>query len=172
MLRHPVARIHAVFCERILSTGEGSYPQIRQALKKRYKVPLPQNATNPGYDKAAHREAFCAFLEFVRASLAGQTAIRVDGAWCTQAQALQGFAEFVLPDCVFREGELATQLPTLAAQVGYAQAPLPFSAAPDEPFALSDIYDDALEAQVADIYQHDYMTFGFGPWSGPGDQVA
>lgn len=166
VLRHPVARLHAVFCERILSTGDGSYPKVRQALKKRFKVPLPQCATNPGYDRAAHRDAFCGFVDFVRDNLAGQTAIRVDATWCTQTQALQGFGEFVLPDFVFREDELAVQLPALAMQVGCAQAPVPNSAAPDEPFALSDIYDDALEAQIAAIYQRDYMMFGFGPWSG------
>lgn len=102
----------------------------------------------------------------MRDNLAGQTAIRVDATWCTQTQALQGFGEFVLPDFVFREDELAVQLPALAMQVGCAQAPVPNSAAPDEPFALSDIYDDALEAQIAAIYQRDYMMFGFGPWSG------
>ncbi|MEP1930023.1 MAG: hypothetical protein ABJJ37_01940, partial [Roseibium sp.] len=87
VLRHPAARLHSVFCHRILNTGEGSYPRIRQALKKHFKVPLPQDVTNPGYDKTTHRHAFSGFLEFVRANLAGQTGIRVDAEWCTQAQA-------------------------------------------------------------------------------------
>jgi LPS sulfotransferase NodH len=170
VLRHPVARIHATFCERVLSTGAGSYTQIRQTLKQRYKLPLPQSETNPGYDLAAHRAAFMAFLDFVEANLAGQTAIRVDATWCTQDQAMQGFGEFVLPDFVFREDELEQSLSTLAKRLGYETAPQLGQATPDAPFPLQAIYDDEIESRIANIYQRDYMMFGFKPWSG--DQAA
>jgi hypothetical protein len=165
VVRHPVARAHSVFCERILNVGEGGFAQIRQTLKNRYKVPLPQDPEQPGYDRAAHRTAFVAFLEFLRGNLAGQTAIRVDTTWCTQSQALQGFGEFVLPDYVLRENELASALPALAMQYGYQDPPAPNAAGPDTPFALSDIYDEQIEQIVADIYQRDYMMFGFSEWS-------
>ena len=164
VLRHPVARIHAAFCERILSTGEGSYPQIRQALKKRHKVPLPQSVTNSGYDKAAHRDTFWAFLEFVRGNLAGQTAVRVDPAWATQAEVVQGFGEFTLPDVILREDTLATDLTALAARVGYSDAPRIEPSAFHGVHALEDIYDDEIEATGADVYQRDYMMFGFDRW--------
>jgi len=36
----------------------------------------------------------------------------------------------------------------------------------DTPFTLADIYDDEIETMIAQIYQRDYMMFGFGPWSG------
>jgi LPS sulfotransferase NodH len=164
VVRHPVARAHSVFCERILNVGEGGFAQIRQTLKNRYKVPLPQDPEQSGYDRAAHRTAFVAFLEFLRGNLAGQTAIRVDTTWCTQSQALQGFGEFVLPDYVLRENELASALPALAMQYGYQDPPAPNAAGPDTPFALSDIYDEQIEQIVADIYQRDYMMFGFSEW--------
>ena len=47
----------------------------------------------------------------------------------------------------------------------------PPPAAPDTgPFAVSDIYDDALEAKVAEAYHKDYQLFGFEVWSA--DQAA
>lgn len=164
VLRHPVARAHGVFCARILPTGAGAYRQIRETLRRQFKLPIPAGATGKGYTKAVHRAAFEAFLEFVRANLAGQTAIRVDAAWATQAQALAGFGDFVLPDHVLREEELPDALPRLARQVGHPAPPIPESAVPDRPVALDSIYDETLEALVAEVYHRDYLMFGFGPW--------
>jgi len=39
--------------------------------------------------------------------------------------------------------------------------------AADLPYALSEIYDAALEVKIAKIYQPDYLMFGFGPWRKP-----
>lgn len=167
VLRHPVARAHATFCERILNTAEGSYLQIRQTLKNRYKVPLPQNENNPGYDRAGHRAAFVAFLEFLRGNLAGQTAIRVDASWCTQSQSVQGFGEFVFPDFILREADLEAQLAIVLAQAGCENVAPLVPAEQDTPFALSEIYDQSIEDLVSDIYQRDYMMFGFRPWVDP-----
>ena len=165
VLRHPVARAHSVFCEKILSNGAGSYSQIRESLRRNFALPLPKGDVTEAYTLASHRVAFEAFLEFVRANLAGQTAIRVDATWGTQAQALANFGDFVLPDYVLREDELARALPDLARQVGQTpSADLP-PAGQDAPYALSQIYDAELEKLVSDVYQRDYLMFGFGPWS-------
>ncbi len=164
VLRHPVARAHHVFCTRILSDGPGSFRQIRDMLRRTFKLPIPKTAPDAGYSRADHRAGFEGFLDFLKMNLAGQTAIRVDSAWGTQAQTLAGFADFILPDLVLREDELARTLPDLARRVGHAAPPPPSPAAGDGPIRLDDIYDAALEARVADIYQRDYMMFGFGPW--------
>lgn len=165
VLRHPAARAHAVFCHRILNTAEGSYLQIRETLRKQFKLPIPGRKSKKPWSSAEHRTAFEVFLEFVRMNLAGQTAIRVDAAWGTQAQALSSFGDFVLPDHVLREDELAETLPRIAGQLGHPAPGQPGQARADAPFALADIHDDQLEALVADVYQRDYMLFGFGPWS-------
>lgn len=170
VLRHPVARAYSAFCDRILSTADGRYARIRNTLKKRYDIPLPAGETDPDYDLAVHQQAFEAFLEFLQINLAGQTAIRVDPAWGTQAQAMQGFGDFCLPDFVFREAELTVQLPELAARLGYAQAPVPGVASGKAPFALSEVYNASIEAKVSGIYQRDYMMFGFSNWAQ--DQAA
>ncbi len=164
VLRHPVARAHHVFCTRILDDGPGSFRQIRDMLRRKFKLPIPKSAPGAGYDAETHRTAFLGFLDFVKMNLAGQTAVRVDGAWGTQAQTLSGFGDFALPDLVLREEEMATLLPELARRVGHVAPPPP---GPDDaagPVALAEIYDSTVEERAADIYQRDYMMFGFGPW--------
>jgi len=164
VLRHPVARAHHVFCTRILDDGPGSFRQIRDTLRRQFKLPIPKAAPGADYDPEAHRAGFEGFLDFVRMNLAGQTAIRVDSAWGTQSQALSGFADFAPPDLVLREEELEALLPDLARRAGHAAPPAPAPAADDGPVTLEAIYDAALEERVAGIYQRDYMMFGFGPW--------
>lgn len=165
VLRHPAARAHAVFCRRILNTGTGSYLQIRETLRKQFKLPIPGRESQKPWSKSDHRRAFEAFLGFVRMNLAGQTAIRVEAAWGTQAQALASFGDFVLPDHVLREDELAEMLPLIARQVGNEKPGQPGKGETDAPYALADIHDDQLERLIAEVYQRDYMLFGFSPWS-------
>ncbi|MEX0364725.1 MAG: sulfotransferase family 2 domain-containing protein [Ruegeria sp.] len=164
VLRHPLARAHTTFCRRILNTGPGSLPKIRNTLRRQFKVNIPPEAPDKRYSLSRHREAFTAFLEFLRLNLAGQTPIRVDSSWSTQAQLLSGFADFALPDLVFREDEAADALPDLARKLGHPD-PHPLNLSPaDSPFALSDIHDARLEELAHDIYQRDFLMFGFGPW--------
>ncbi|MEO1139479.1 MAG: sulfotransferase family 2 domain-containing protein [Pseudomonadota bacterium] len=165
VLRHPVARAHAAFCSKILQTGPGCYSDIRKTLRNFHKLPLPGHVPDDGYDQKAHRTAFLAFLEFLRANLAGQTNIRIDAHWATQTAILQGMAQFALPDLVLREDEMHSALPALARRVGYAKPNAPDKCVPDAPYALSEIYDDKIEDIVSDIYQRDYMMFGFDAWA-------
>ena len=167
-LRHPVARIHDVFCRRIISTGPGSYTKIRDTLRRQFGLSVPEEMDASNYTKEAHSEAFMVFLEFVQANIAGQTAIRVDGNWCTQSQALNSFADFILPDHVFREEELSTLLPDLAKRLGHNAPPDISVSSEVGPFGLNDIYNEQIEDKVAEIYQRDYMMFGFKSWQPTG----
>jgi LPS sulfotransferase NodH len=165
VLRHPVVRAHHVFCNRILNTGQGGYGGIRTTLMRRYKLPLPEVETDPGYDKAAHRTTFAAFLLFLKGNLAGQTAIRVDADWASQSKTVEGFAEFALPDRLMREETVAHELAELAASVGITDVPeLPDTLA-DSPHALGDIYDAEIEALTRAAYARDYLMFGFKDWA-------
>lgn len=166
VLRHPAARAHHVFCKRILQTGPGSYLKIRETLIRQFRMPLPPNGPDDTYSLTQHREAFEAFLDFVKANLAMQTSIRVDAAWCSQSQVVASFADVALPDYIFREGEISQRLPDLAMQVKPGNTPAaPDAAAPDTPFALSDIHDNDLESRIAHVYQRDYVNFGFRNWT-------
>ena len=165
VVRHPVARVHHAFCEKILRDGQGSYSQIKKTLRKVFKVPLPKDLHDErDYDVTAHRAAFVAFLAFVKANLAGQTSLRIDSHWASQVEVLKGFGEVALPDMIVREDEMASYLPALAMQAGRMDPPEPSEATEDTPHALSSIYDDEIEALVQDIYQRDYLNFGFGAW--------
>lgn len=166
VIRHPVARAHAAFCDKILSRGPATFAEIRKTLRNFYKVPLPGRPEDEGYDRRAHRDAFVGFLNFLRANLNGQTGIRVDAHWATQAAVIQGMSVFATPDMIVREDEMSSYLPALARQVGYLKPAKPDPADADQPIALSEIYDDEIEALVSDVYQRDYMMFGFGKWGG------
>lgn len=165
VVRHPVARIHHAFCEKILRDGPGSYSQIRKTLRKVFKLPLPKDPSDDAYDAAAHRAAFVAFLGFIKANLAGQTSLRIDSHWASQAEVLKGYSDIALPDMIVREDEMPDYLPALAMQVGRIDAPEPVKAPEQTPHPLSSIYDAEIEALVQGIYQRDYLNFGFGPWA-------
>jgi hypothetical protein len=164
VLRHPLLRAHEVFCHRILNSGKGSYLQLRRTLVRRYKLPLTEEGQEQAIDLAAHRTAFMAFLTFLNGNLAGQTAVRVDPEWASQAQILQGFGEFTLPDLILREETLVQDLAKLAASVGYDATPQIETAGSYGPHTLEDFYDDEVEALCAEVYQRDYMMFGFDRW--------
>ena len=164
VVRHPVARAHAAFCDKILPTGEGSYVGIRKTLKQKFKIGLPDTLPDEGYGAAEHKAAFLGFLSWVKANLAGQTATRVDSHWSTQTNAVQGFAEFATPDMVLREDRLEDDLAILAAMVGKDTMPEIGETDPHQS-RLAEIYDKEVEAAVAEVYQRDYITFGFGPYA-------
>ncbi|WP_299026485.1 nodulation protein NodH [uncultured Sulfitobacter sp.] len=164
VLRHPILRAHDVFCHRIMNSGQGSYLQLRRTLVRRYKLPLPEEGTENTVDLATHRTAFLAFLAFLKGNLAGQTSVRVDPAWCTQAQAIQGFGEFTLPDLILREDDMVRELDALARSVGYTDAPRVAPVSLHGFHALEDFYDDETETLGADVYERDYMMFGFDRW--------
>lgn len=163
VLRHPVARAHHAFCNHILMPGPERFDALRNTLIRRYDMLLPDDPHNSAYEVQAHRRAFFAFLLFLKGNLAGQTAVRVDAAWCTQAQAIAGFGEFALPDRIIREKDLEVEFASLIAPMGY-QAPVIPDVPECGPFLLAEVYDATVEQRVADVYQRDYMMFGFDSW--------
>jgi LPS sulfotransferase NodH len=168
VVRHPVARAHAAFCDRILTKGPGHFPRLRDSLRKIHKLPIP--ATPPDldqpqdYDTAAHRTGFLAFLRFLRNNLSGQTGIRVDPAWASQLTLLQGMAQFALPDAIIREDMMGRDLPALAATLGRPDAPAVQPVPHRHQDWLSAIYDATIEAAARDAYARDYESFGFDDW--------
>ena len=164
VLRHPVARAHAAFCDHILNVGPGSYVEIRATLRRAYGLPIPASAVDESYDLRQHRTAFLAFLKFLKGNLNGQTSIRVDAVWAHQIQVLQGMANFAPPDYILREGTLAEGLACLAKDAGCA-CPALRDVAPMHAFALADFYDDEVEDAVRNVYQRDYVMLGFERFS-------
>ena len=106
------------------------------------------------------------FLDFLKANLAGQTSVRIDQTWATQSAVIEGMASFALPDMIVREEEMQAWLPALAELVGHPDPALPTAAPDDSPHPLSAIYDAEIEAKTAEVYQRDYLMFGYGAWRG------
>ncbi len=169
VLRHPLARAHAAFCDRILTDGPGSFPEIRANLRKVHKLPIPANAPDlanqSNYDDKDHKVAFLAFLKFLKNNLSGQTSIRVDPSWAGQLTLLQGMAQFALPDMVLREDRLAQDLTALAAQVGVTASPVLGDTNHNRDSWLVAIYDDSIEQAAREAYARDYSAFGFEDWA-------
>ncbi len=169
VLRHPLARAHWAFCAYILPTGADSFPDLRNALSKQFSVPLP--AFDPfrdpdgGYDDAAHRTAFLAFLRFLKRNLAGQTGLRIDPSWASQLTLLQGKVEVGLPDIVMREDRLEADLSILAAQIGRETMPAVADVTDAHAARLSRIVDAELQSAARDAYARDFTAFGFGDWA-------
>lgn len=164
VIRHPALRVHHAFCQHILRAQSGRFRKIQKTLRKVYKLSLPEDPLSPEYDVAAHKKAFVGFLNFVKANLAGQTALRQDAHWATQSGGLRGFGDLALPDMIIREDEMCRYLPVLAKQVGRNDVPKPNVAENDKPFSLSDIYDAEIEDLIGNIYQRDFWVFGFDCW--------
>ena len=165
VLRHPVPRAHDAFVRRILRAGPGAFLEIRQRLRSDWGVPLPEGEVPAGWSADDQRAAFLGYLAFVKENLAGQTPTRVDGQWASQAAQVAGFAQVAPPDLLLREEELPEALPQLAARVGGEARPYA-PPADDAPVPLADYYDEAVESAVRDVYQRDYMMFGWSRWGG------
>ncbi len=169
VLRHPLARAHAVFCDRILLDGPRRLAEIRANLVRVHKLKLPDHAPErddqSSYSDQDHRKAFLGFLTFLKTNLAGQTSIRVDPSWASQLTLLQGMAQFAVPDLVLREDRLADDLNGLARQMNIPEPPALGDTAHSWQPRLVSIYDQSLENAARDAYARDYTSFGFGNWA-------
>jgi len=165
VIRHPVARLHAVFCYHFLTKGPETFWEIKKALRESHDLSLPEIEPGADWTKHLHTKAFLKFAEFVEKNLKGQTGIRVDASWSSQGAIIQGFSGFALPDHILREDQLETGLVSILKELGLpAKVNLPLGRE-DTPFALDEIYSSDIEAAVRKLYQRDYMMFGFQPWN-------
>ena len=161
VLRHPLDRAHAAFCDYILGTGPGSFTKIRNQLIRFHNVGLPDDPIDPGYDMKAHATAFEAFLKFLKANLSGQTSIRVDAHWASQVACLQGMSDFCPPDQIIREEDVPSALPELARRLGVKLPPAVASTRHTDHDRLQEIRSPHLEALCREVYPRDFMMLGF-----------
>lgn len=156
ILRHPVRRAFAAF--EALADSEDDAP-IRQQLARSYKLTLPKAGALMAMPGTDLRAALLAFLAFLKGNLDGQTGVRTDPAWSSQSAVLAAMSQVVMPDLVAREATLASDLALVTTRLNLP----PTAPTADAPSAqLAAICDAAVEKAVRQIYQRDYVSFGFG----------
>ena len=166
VLRHPLERAYDAFCRFILPVDEENYADVRDALVSQYDLPLPEDPADESYGLDQHRSAFLAFLKFLAGNLGGQTSVRVDNSWATQTTLLYAIGQFLVPDRVIREEDLPVALPQIASEVGVATSDANVTFATESRFALSDVFNNDIEAACETAYHRDYVMLGFRAWSG------
>lgn len=127
-----------------------------------HNIALPEHPDDPPLSTGKIRRCFGEFLNFLKFNLAGQTALRVDGAWASQSKIIQGFCKFAAPHMIVRAENLNEELKLLTQQVGLtwqAPPPAPLPQGPE----LSEIYDTEFESLSRAAYAADYTNFGFKP---------
>ena len=165
VLRHPLPRAYDAFCRFILPVDAEGYSEIRDALVSRYDVVLPKRWPDDSWTVDRQREAFLGFLKFLAGNLGGQTSLRVDFSWASQAAFLSAIARFVVPDRVVREDTAATELRELAVLAGCGDARGlmgTFDAETGVP--LAEVRTPEIDQACANAYRRDYVFFGFGSW--------
>jgi hypothetical protein len=167
VVEHPASRIHGAFSHLILPTDLPEYEEKRHILVRQYGVPLPEDPADPGYDAAAHRAAFLAFLVFVRGNLGGQTGLRPDAAWASQSGLLQGISGFAPPDVLIRKENLGPGLQRLSDDLGLTHAQPGPAGEGTAPVALSDILDQSVLEAVHAAYRRDFILLGYDPRQQP-----
>ncbi|QPH55852.1 nodulation protein NodH [Pontivivens ytuae] len=171
---HPLARAHDAFLSRILDTQDEGYPRIRSHAESEYGMHVPDaesiagadraRLTAMGYDVEAHRRAFAAFLDFVRANLAGRTPMRIDGLWAPQHDFVEGFGTAVTLGLILREDDLLSGAAYIKRRFGLDRVRnAALKEAPSGLFDLSEIWTQELEDAARAIYPRDFAQFGFGP---------
>lgn len=165
VLRHPLARAYDSFCRYVLPSDVENYADLRSALISKYEVPLPEAFPNPDWSLAQHREAFLAFLTFLKGNLGGQTGVRVDNTWATQDTLLSAIAQFSVPDRVIREDALPEALAALADEAGVEAPEFSGSYSVPTQFSLADVATDEIQSAAEAAYRRDYMMFGFEAWT-------
>ena len=155
VLRHPLKRVHAAFCEYREKEWMG---ELRGHLKRVHKFELPPKGAEFA-SIAAHRAGFLKFLEMTKHLHASRTELRTPPYLASQVATITGFYVLQAPDQLLRENRLAF----VCAEAGVMMQPVP-DVAERQPLALADLYGADLEAACREAYARDYTAFGFGDW--------
>ncbi len=161
VLRHPLLRAHQVYLDQVV---RGTRSGVRGYLERIHGVRLPRPArVDAEYSLVLHRQGFLAFLEFVRANLAGQTGLPVRPDWDAQSRVLARSFDDCMPDRLLREPDLGQGLAALAAELKM-DPPDYRPPRPERRFSLDAICDSQIEAAGRAAYEIDYRVLGFRAW--------
>ncbi|NDR57463.1 hypothetical protein [Aliiruegeria sabulilitoris] len=165
IVSHPVERAHAVFERYVLDCGPGSFAHFRARLRAEHDLPIPEGAVDETYSAKERRTAFLGYLDVVKRTLSGQTALRSDPAFSSQEALVHSLSEVLPIDMVIRAEQISLGLSQISLQSGLPEIPDAPPVELDGHAALAEIYDDEVEAAVRAVYNRDFMAFGYRRWS-------
>ncbi|MEL6677920.1 MAG: hypothetical protein AAFQ51_04370, partial [Pseudomonadota bacterium] len=149
---------------------------VRAALRAAWGMEVPEDGVLAGGAEAlaaaghgveAHRAAFAAFLEYLKANLAGQTPHRIDARWTPQHRFVEGFVQTTPLTLVEHEARMvkaAAYLRTAIGQEDIRNAALR-NGARTYRFPLAEVYCARIEALTRAASGRDYVAFGFTDWA-------
>ncbi|MEL6582479.1 MAG: sulfotransferase family 2 domain-containing protein [Pseudomonadota bacterium] len=176
VVRHPVERALRVFEEKIFLGGEAGFPMIREQLRQNFGMRVPDEADvvgkncsdleRQGYGAAQHREAFHAFLDFIKANLSGQTSLRTDPRWEPQRSFIDSFNAMLPLTFVLHENQLVKGAAFMKNLLDLGQVKNAVLRTPPSPtlFAMNEIVTAETNKLARAAYQADYRAFGFSDW--------
>ena len=165
ILRHPLPRAYDAFNRYIVPQNQDAYGDIRAALTSRYSVSLPEDIDDPNWSMEKHAKAFLGFLDFLTVNLSGQTSLRVDNTWASQATLLGAIAQFSVPDKVMREERLEADLQHLADEIGIKAEVGALDFTTPAKFALKDLVNEEINTACETAYRRDYLMYGMRRWT-------
>ena len=168
-VRDPGRRAYACFNEKIMQGGRNSFVAIRQALERDWGLRPPPSGEPPSLER--QRENFAAFLRFVQANLAGDTAIRRDPHWCPQGPMLVQYRQHLKIHVVGKVENFAADMALVLHKAGVRRVPdvqwRPWRHGP-APFSFEQVLTPELQALLDALYEPDYRHLGYRAGA-PGD---
>lgn len=135
-------------------------------------MPLPDCALPDDWDANRQSAAFLGFLTFLSGNLGGQTSLRVDYSWASQAAFLSAIAGFGVPDRVVREEAMENELRQIVETTGMREAPpIKGRFRVSSPFPLEQVRTSDIDVACEAAYRRDFIHFGFESWRAD-DQAA
>lgn len=161
-VREPAARIYSCFNDKVATDHAYNFSWLRARLEKHFGYEHPRPGEQLTVQK--HSDNFLRFLAFVRLNLVGKTRLKVDGHWNLQSKLIFGKSMTKTPDFIGRV-ERFNEGMKLVLDYGKYKQPLDlslrFNEAPRPPFALHEVLSDDALRLIEDIYERDYIVFGY-----------
>jgi len=155
VIEHPFPRAFEVFSRRILGANGVFDGPLIEILSSDFGLDRQKLSDAPPPEDL--RASFRVFIDYIKATLSGQTGHRIAPDWASQTAIIEGATRLRIPDMVIRKSELEAGLAILKPEVA-------LNVPPADP-RLSVVYDAGIEKLCRAAYRRDYAFLGFDDWA-------
>lgn len=161
-VRDPGRRAYACFNAVLAPDAPPVYAAVREALQRDWGLRLPPPGEPPAL--SLRQENFAAFLRFVQANLAGDTALPRNPHWCPQAPLLAHYRKFLKIDIVGRVENFKADMAQVLHKAGVHRIPnltQPCCRGLATADRFEDMLSDNVQACIVKLYEPDYLSFKY-----------